>query len=564
MKTKKILVTALLILAFFTTENALFGQWVKRYTGVYTPGNDIGNAIAIDNSGNCYVTGQSDNINFNGTSISTVKYNSSGVQQWASRYEGIVGGNDAGNSIAVYTDASQNTYIYVTGKTHTTDQGDNYVTIKYNPDGSQAWARTYNGTDNGDDIANRIDVDQNDGSIYITGQSKGTNGYFNYITRKYDPSGSTIWTSTYDGDGTGDNIAKSLKVAGGNVYVTGSSVGYRTGQDIITIAYNGNIGDSIWTRRYNGPSNVDDWANDIAVDAQHLCVFVSGTSEDGSAVGKRLTIIKYSNGTQQWVADDHLGEGMAIALYRKGCGLYTPCFIIDVFVTGYGMSLGFEQGLTIKYNENSNILTGIIYTLVTGTTRFVGLGIDPLENVYVSGFRQPGFNPLYNYLTEKYNSSLNSLIWSRIYDNTSSSKASGIKVDGNENSYITGYSDTNTTSRDYLTIKYNPSGNFNRLILPNSENSQPDIPENFILRQNCPNPFNPSTEIKYDLPKDEYVTLKVFNLLGQEVSTLIYSEFKTAGRYSVKFDASNLSSGMYIYKIWAGSFIETKKMILIK
>ncbi|KAB2845854.1 MAG: T9SS type A sorting domain-containing protein, partial [Ignavibacterium sp.] len=85
----------------------------------------------------------------------------------------------------------------------------------------------------------------------------------------------------------------------------------------------------------------------------------------------------------------------------------------------------------------------------------------------------------------------------------------------------------------------------------------------FSLFQNYPNPFNPSTTILYEIPEIQHITIRVFDLLGKEVATLVDEE-KHAGKYSVDFDGRNLSTGMYIYKIQAGSFTQTKKMILLK
>ena len=87
--------------------------------------------------------------------------------------------------------------------------------------------------------------------------------------------------------------------------------------------------------------------------------------------------------------------------------------------------------------------------------------------------------------------------------------------------------------------------------------------DKFELSQNYPNPFNPNTSIKFTLSEAGNVKLKVYNLLGQEVKTLA-NEYKEAGAYTINFDASNLTSGMYIYKIEAGSFTQTRKMTLIK
>jgi hypothetical protein len=87
--------------------------------------------------------------------------------------------------------------------------------------------------------------------------------------------------------------------------------------------------------------------------------------------------------------------------------------------------------------------------------------------------------------------------------------------------------------------------------------------ENYELYQNYPNPFNPTTTIRFTIPHRSNVTLKVYDMLGKEIATLVDEE-KNPGSYEVKFDASNLPSGVYFYKIKAGEFTQTKKMILMK
>jgi hypothetical protein len=100
-------------------------------------------------------------------------------------------------------------------------------------------------------------------------------------------------------------------------------------------------------------------------------------------------------------------------------------------------------------------------------------------------------------------------------------------------------------------------------MLTSVEDNEKLFPTSFTLNQNYPNPFNPTTYIKYGLSKNQHVTLKIFNMLGKEVTTLV-DEVKPAGYHQVQFHAANLPSGIYFYKITAGSFVETKKMILIK
>lgn len=94
------------------------------------------------------------------------------------------------------------------------------------------------------------------------------------------------------------------------------------------------------------------------------------------------------------------------------------------------------------------------------------------------------------------------------------------------------------------------------------ESKNKSLPISFSLSQNYPNPFNPNTVISYQLPVTSYATLKVYDILGNEIATLVNEE-KMAGEYEVSFDASSLSSGVYFYQLRASSFIETKKMVLL-
>jgi hypothetical protein len=100
-------------------------------------------------------------------------------------------------------------------------------------------------------------------------------------------------------------------------------------------------------------------------------------------------------------------------------------------------------------------------------------------------------------------------------------------------------------------------------IIVNVESNNSNTPNDFSLSQNYPNPFNPSTCIQYAISSRQYVTLKVYDVLGNEVTTLV-NEYRDAGTYETEFNAGKLSSGVYYYQLRAGSFVETKKMIYLK
>lgn len=101
----------------------------------------------------------------------------------------------------------------------------------------------------------------------------------------------------------------------------------------------------------------------------------------------------------------------------------------------------------------------------------------------------------------------------------------------------------------------------NATVLSVDDNS--DIPIDYSLSQNFPNPFNPETSIRYSIPEQSHVTIKVFDILGREVTTLVDGE-KNVGNYEVKFNSKKISSGIYFYRIQAGDFLSTKKMIVLK
>src|SRR6266542_259878 len=206
--------------------------WVARYNG---PGNgeDDAVAIAVDSSGNVYVTGQSLGLGTGLFDYATVKYDSAGQEQWVARYNGPGNGGDFANGIAV--DASGN--VYVTGGSDDSDGYLDYATIKYNSAGQEQWVARYNGSRTGDDHARAIALDGS-GNVYVMGFSNKAHTY-DYATVKYNSAGQEQWVARYNGPGNGnEEVANTMVVDGsGNVYVTGASPGRGTGFDYATVKY---------------------------------------------------------------------------------------------------------------------------------------------------------------------------------------------------------------------------------------------------------------------------------------------------------------------------------------
>jgi outer membrane protein assembly factor BamB len=224
-----VVVVGAILLSGLDSAQAGGEKWVKRYNG---PGNryDLATAIAVDSSGNVYVTGSSEG---SGTSsdYATIKYSSTGKQLWVKRYNGPGNGGDVATAIAV--DSSAN--VYVTGNSVATLG--NYATIKYSSTGKELWVRRYNGPTNGSDTADAIAVDSA-GNVYVTGYSEGSGTSFDYATIKYSSTGKQLWVRRYNGPENGVDSAYAMAVdSSGNVYVTGYSEGSGTSFDYATIKY---------------------------------------------------------------------------------------------------------------------------------------------------------------------------------------------------------------------------------------------------------------------------------------------------------------------------------------
>ena len=336
-------------------------SWVGRYNG---PGNytDDPAAIAVDGSGNVYVTGESSGQGAVG--YATIKYNSAGEQQWVVRYNGPGNGNDRANAIAV--DASGN--VYVTGESLGQGTGIDYATIKYNSAGRQQWVARYNGPASSDDYATAIAIDDS-GNVYVTGTSSiDAASNLDYLTVKYNSAGQEQWAASYNGPGNALDVAYAIAVdSSGNVYVTGESYGLDSARDYTTIKYN-SAGQQQWIARYNGGTRSDDYAKGIAVDSAGN-VYVTGDSLGVGDQNPDYATIKYdSAGQQQWVARyngpaNGLDSAAAIALDSLG----------NVYVTGESGGQGtrndFATVKTTRPAKNSGLFgttdRGIVMTKLT-------------------------------------------------------------------------------------------------------------------------------------------------------------------------------------------------------
>ncbi len=565
------MVFCLLLFVVFTSslKSQVKEDWVVRYSfaeksSVWND-TDIASSVAIDEQGNVFVTGGSMRGPDNGEDIVTFKYTPAGVQEWSAIYSGAAKNNDHGNVIALDNQGN----VYVAGSSYGAGNAlPDFITIKYNPAGQKIWEARYNGTGNSFDAVKAISIDLS-GNVYITGQSEGGKGFsFDIATIKYNSAGVEQWVVRYNSPANFDDYPNSLVIdSQNNVYVVGQiRAAPGVSFDYVTIKYNSS-GQQQWLKTFNGSGNGDDKANSVAVDGAGN-VFVTGISniDKNASYLTDIVTLKYdAAGNEVWKSQyDGPGKSSdgAVSIKLDGTG--------NIFVFGSsngGLSLQMDY-VTLKYNSLGVKIWEARYNAGGGNTEEArAMVLDAKGDVYVTGNSAGSTGR--DYATVKYNSS-GVQQWVIRYNGTGNAydDALSIAVNSSGNVAITGSSPGATSATDYATVKYSQT--------TTDVESNNEIPTGFELSQNFPNPFNPETTISYGVQAASQVSLKVYDVLGREVATLV-NEYQQAGTYREKFNVEtcrgkSLHSGVYFYRLQVGNpsagsgqgFIQTKKMVLLK
>lgn len=553
----KKLIIPIVFLLFIGTS---YSQWVSNYSR--DPGGDVnfasakGNAVTSDNSGNCYVTGFSFE-NGNGNDIVTIKYNPDGDTLWARTFNGTANSDDEGNGICV--DSYGN--VYVVGAAQNTNKGYDLTILKYNSEGVLEWSKAYNNTSNGSVLEDKgldIAVDNN-GYIYVTGYYTNGDFYKEIATLKYSPEGEEIWGILEDGDDDLNSQGLSIAVgASGNIYVAGYVSTDSNGTDMATIKYDSS-GTLQWRKTYNGTGNGEDKAWGIVVDESDNAYVTGYATGDSSYID--CATLKYSSGGNLEWASIYNGEGNStdkawgIVVDTDGSIYITGETSVDSLNTNY---------LTIKY-DNSGDVQWVKFYDGTGNASDIASAIGILadsnsRSIVVTG-KSWGTNNNYDYATVRYSSTTGVQTQVNRYSMSGITDDVAKKIAISEtNVFVTGYSELIVESSNnvsYISTQMMKWGESSELT--NNNNT----PQKYVLHQNYPNPFNPSTNIKFDISKASIVKLAIYDMLGREVAVLVNQQL-TAGSYNIAYSNKDLSSGIYFYRLTAGNFVETKKMSLIK
>ncbi len=419
--------------------------WTNRYGGLTNSSAEYAYALAVDDSGNVFVTGSSSGTGGHFDYL-TIAYSGAGVPLWTNRYNGPTGGADEASAVTV--DMAGN--VFVTGHSIGSEGARDYATVAYSGAGLPLWTNRYNGSGNYHDFATAIAVDSS-GNVFVSGRSGSFGPFFDYVTIAYSTAGVPLWTNRYNGPGNLDDYSNGLAVDGsGGVFVTGHSFGSRSGPDFATIAYSG-AGLPLWTNRYNGRGNRDDRASALAVDNTGT-VFVTGYTVGVEGSFDYATIAYSSAGLPLWInhyngPENGSDEAKAMAVDSAG----------NVFVTGRSFSAENVSGYaTIAYSAAGVALWTNRHS---GSDIFDSAGavaVDNTGHVYVTGFLAG------DYATISY-SVAGVPLWTNRYNGSANGRDSAVAIAAQDTGtvFVTGSSAETPDSYfyfDYVTIAYSAAG----------------------------------------------------------------------------------------------------------
>lgn len=554
-------------------------QWVRCLDGKAARFT-AAQALAVDYEGNIIVTGDNQG-QIGDQDMATVKYNTNGEQLWRVDYAGPGRSYDEPAAMALDKDGN----INITGGSWAIDSIATFdiLTLRYDAGGNTVWNHRFKGARGYGYKPADIATDDS-GNVFVSGHSyideEGSQYLQSYLVVKYNSAGQLLWMNHEPGNffHLKRAIPKIALDSKGNSYLIGAIHRANNAADYVVAKYNA-IGVKQWDVRYDGGGN--DLAEAADIDESGN-IYVSGVS------GRAITTIKYdSNGQLIWAVRHEKNRDNRInvadlEVASSVSGEY-------VYLTG---SIGYYGDyLTIKYDRAGNELWAKKFSSNPEPSHDVAqaLIVDSWENIYVTGTTKTvkydafgneawvipqsgyelaldGSGNLYlgegftDFVTVKYSSGgleqwrahYNSV--GKVYDTLED-----LQLDAHNNVYVMGRSwgdfDTGLESW-FTTIKY--------IQTPVSVGeAQLAIVKRNTLYSNHPNPFNPSTTIRYALAQASRVSLKIYNLAGQEVATLV-DDNKAAGEHEIKWTPAHLASGVYLYRLRAGDFVETKKLVLLQ
>ena len=499
--------------------------------------------------------------------------------QWLRIYDGIGHGLDFVNDVKMDNEYN----IYLAGRSAGLDGTPDFTIMKYSNTGDSLLNIRFISSPNAWDEVNSIAVDSGE-NIYAIGSATFGQSSFYCVFFKYSPNGSVIWNKNYffNPDSISDGIKVVLTpqedpVIGYSKYSQHSSVNFTK--------YNSN-GDSSWTVQIKDDTS-DYQLNYLLADS--LGNFYAALNQTWGLIESQVAIMKLNqNGNIIWtrilqtesvrkmIIDlnsnlivETLGDGLTIKYTSTGDSLWTyesNSLLTDITVdnennillSGYTFGIGAFDYLVTKLSSDGNEIWSKTFNSIENLRAYAySIISDEDNNIYVTGSSHDMVTMGLCY-TLKY-SSLGELKWQYRFDAPHGifENPHSIFLDDSNNVIIGGDYTDSTNGANFFAMKIKQKSGTG--VVPSDNN----IPSQYFLSQNYPNPFNPNTTIDFSIPEYGFVKVEIYDALGRKVKELLNKEL-SAGNYSVKFDASDLSSGIYYYRLATKDFVQLKKAVLLK
>ncbi len=422
--------------------------------------------------------------------------------------------------------------------------------VKTDEFGDTTWTRTYERTYSS--IARAV-LETSDGFL-VAGSDVVTiaPGRFDFFLMKIDFQGDTVWTRTYGG--SKDEQAFDLKVTPDGGYILcGQAEEVGGGQMSYWLVKTSSSGDSIWAEKYGlGPDDrlygksvqvtsdggfiIAGYVDDRTVGSSADYIYLVKTGPTGALDWTKS--INFPGSELAYDVQDVTG-GYVVVGHGDNLGtggweiflLRTDSFGNEIWTKTYGDSSD-ERAYSVEKMADNGFL-------ICGMTRSMGAGSS---DYYVIRTDSQG-----------------DTMWTRTYGGTSSDEALDAHPTDDGGYVVAGYSQSYTAGwADFFLVKTNAEG-----LVPIVQTHEAEVIQSFLLYQNYPNPFNPITTIEFQTLKTDLVSLKIYDILGQEIESLIDQPLP-AGWHQVQWDAGIAPSGVYFYQLTAGKFNTVKKMLLVK
>jgi|GEM_PF-1892845 len=510
-------------------------EWTRLYND--PDGKPVNQAqdMIVSQSGDVYVSGH---VRRNGTSsahndIALVKYTTTGELEWYSCWDDGHGKNNAPHDI----DFGPNGDILICGETEYPGWYEDFLTLKYDQDGSLLWTERFGDT-TFTEIATSLDIDAN-GNIIVTGRKSAYSYDPAYLTVSYDSQGNIRWFDEWDSGG--ESCGEPLKIIAdseGNSYICG-----KVEYDYAIFKYTSQ-GDLDWIKRHDGFAHWYDYPEDMILDTNGN-IYVTGTSRTSGNRYVCMTVSYSPGGGLRWESifegnDASGGKGYTLAIDETG-----SIYVIGTCEDANGLS----DMVTVKYDQDGNEIWTAVFHGPAGfevLPEFVV--IDPLGGICVTGFLyENGWNRDFitvkydEYGTERWAASFDGL-WD--YDD----HPAGMGVDSDGNMYVAGTTSPPPPDYRYVfsTIKYEQ-------LLVSGDPRPSQVPISMEITGIYPNPMGQIGSIEYTVPRSMPLAFQLYDISGRNVKSWSWDTHR-AGYHSITWDLRDtkgipVPNGTYFLRI---------------